>query len=198
MAERAAEGWITVTELADTLARDHGVSFKAGHTIASRLIAVAPGKQGSLAGLLREISAEVLGRPVEIDDAALAAILSPQHFVEVRTTPGGPAPSRIAEAIEQSTAALARDRGWLSDRGRLRRGGCTGSSVSGARYAPILAQYWQESSRAARRAASSGRNPGNTPADPRRRRLAAPLKQQRAQQLPVPSACQSIAARRQP
>ena len=47
MAERAAEGWITVTELADTLARDHGVPFKAGHAIASRLIAErhAPGQR---------------------------------------------------------------------------------------------------------------------------------------------------------
>jgi argininosuccinate lyase len=114
MAERALEGWITVTELADTLARDYGVSFKAGHTIASRLIAaVSAGRQGSLASLLRDISADVLGRPVEIDDAALAVILSPQHFVEVRTTPGGPAPSRIAEAIEESTGALGRDRGWF-------------------------------------------------------------------------------------
>src|SRR5262245_27587018 len=36
MAERAAHGWITVTELADTLAREHGVPFRAGHAIASR------------------------------------------------------------------------------------------------------------------------------------------------------------------
>ncbi len=121
MAERAAEGWITVTELADTLARDHGVSFKSGHTIASRLIeAACAGSEGSLASLLHDVSKEVLGRPIEIDDAALATILSPQHFVEVRTTPGGPAPSRIAEAIEVSTVALTRDRDWFEEAtGRL-------------------------------------------------------------------------------
>ena len=38
MRARAAESWVTVTELADTLARDHGVPFKAGHAIASKLI----------------------------------------------------------------------------------------------------------------------------------------------------------------
>ena len=38
MRARAAEGWVTVTELADTLARDHGVPFKAGHAIASTLV----------------------------------------------------------------------------------------------------------------------------------------------------------------
>ena len=121
MAERAAEGWTTITELADTLARDHGVPFKAGHTIASRLIAAASvPHEESLAALVRQISTEVLGQPIEIDDEVLATILSPQHFVEVRITPGGPAPSRTAEAIEESTAALARDRGWFAEAaGRL-------------------------------------------------------------------------------
>ena len=48
LAERAGQNWITITELADTLARDHGLPFKAGHTIAARLIAgsrATPGEQ---------------------------------------------------------------------------------------------------------------------------------------------------------
>ena len=115
MAQRAAEGWITVTELADTLARDHDVPFKAGHAIASRLIARASAGGGERpADLLRLISAEVLGRPIELDDATLATILSPRHFVEVRTTPGGPAPSETSKAIEESRRTLEADRAWLS------------------------------------------------------------------------------------
>src|SRR5688500_16849057 len=63
MAQRAAEGWITVTELADTLARDHGVAFTAGHAIASRLVAAASARpEAALSLLLREASAEVLER----------------------------------------------------------------------------------------------------------------------------------------
>ena len=115
MAQRAAEGWITVTELADTLARDHDVPFKAGHAIASRLIARASAGGGERpADLLRLISAEVLGRPIELDDATLATILSPRHFVEVRTTPGGPAPSETSKAIEESRRTHEADRAWLS------------------------------------------------------------------------------------
>ena len=115
MAQRAAEGWITVTELADTLARDHDVPFKAGHAIASRLIARASAGGGERpADLLRLISAEVLGRPIELDDATLATILSPRHFVEVRTTPGGPAPSETSKAMEESRRTLEADRAWLS------------------------------------------------------------------------------------
>ena len=41
MAERASQGWITVTELADTLTRDHGVPFKAAYAIASGFVATA-------------------------------------------------------------------------------------------------------------------------------------------------------------
>ena len=115
MAQRAAEGWITVTELADTLARDHDVPFKAGHAIASRLIARASAGGGERpADLLRLISAEVLGRPIELDDATLATILSPRHFVEVRTTPGGPAPSETSKAMQESRRTLEADRAWLS------------------------------------------------------------------------------------
>ena len=33
---RAGQDWITVTELADTLARDHGLPFRAGHAIAAK------------------------------------------------------------------------------------------------------------------------------------------------------------------
>jgi argininosuccinate lyase len=116
MAQRAAEGWITVTELADTLAREHGVGFKAGHAIASRLIAAASARPAAaLSTLLRETSADVLGRPIEIDDDTLRGILSPQHFVEIRKTAGGPAFSETARAIETSRSALAADRGWLSE-----------------------------------------------------------------------------------
>ena len=121
MAARAAEGWITVTELADTLAREHGVPFTAAHTIASRLVSRAGTPPGpNLTALVAEISSEVLGRPLQIDDETLARTLSPRHFIEVRTTPGGPAPSETARAIEESRRVLATDRAWFSEvSGRL-------------------------------------------------------------------------------
>ena len=119
MAARAAEGWITVTELADTLARDYAVPFRAGHAIASRLVDRAPRPGQPLSPVLRDVSREVLGREVEIDEATLARILSPEHFVEVRTTHGGPAPSETAKAIAGSEARLAADDEWLA--GRMRR-----------------------------------------------------------------------------
>ena len=75
-----------------------------------------------LSAVLRDVSLEVLGRSVEMDDDALARVLSPRHFVEVRTTPGGPAPSETARAIAASRLRLAEDDGWLKARIESLRG----------------------------------------------------------------------------
>jgi argininosuccinate lyase len=123
MAAGAARDWITVTELADTLTREYDVPFRAGHAIASRLVrrGLDPAGDG-LSAALREISSEVLGQPVQIDDESLARILSPQHFVEVRKTPGGPAPSETRRAIAASQPRLEEDQGWVSARVESLRG----------------------------------------------------------------------------
>ena len=121
LAERAAQGWITVTELADTLTRDHGVAFKKSHTIATRFVAESARRPSeSRAQILRDVSATVIGAPVEYDDAALAEILDPRHFVRVRTTIGGPAPPEMTRAITSSRETLRCDERWLADvRARL-------------------------------------------------------------------------------
>jgi argininosuccinate lyase len=117
MAERAAADWITVTELADTLAREHGVPLKSAHAISARLVKRA-GRQGAgrLSEVLHDVSLEVLGRSVDMGDESLSRVLSPRHFVGVRTTPGGPAPGETARAIAASRLCLAEDDGWLKAR----------------------------------------------------------------------------------
>ena len=110
MAERAELGWITVTELADTLAREHGLPFREGHEIASQLIQsarTAPERPLSIA--LREVSESVAGKAIVYDEAALADVLSPRHFIDVRTTYGGPAPSETARAVAASEELLKKD-----------------------------------------------------------------------------------------
>src|SRR5437762_4275221 len=86
----AADGWTTLTELADTLVRDEGLPFRTAHTIASRLIGARQREpQRSPAELLAQASREVLGSPLAYSDAALGTILSARHFVNVRRTHGG-------------------------------------------------------------------------------------------------------------
>jgi argininosuccinate lyase len=115
MAERARRGWITVTELADTLAREHGVPFTTSHAVASRFVAACSDREGgSQAAVLREVTTAMLGRAIEYDEASLATLLSARHFVEVRTTPGGPAPAVTAAAVATARRALGADQAWTN------------------------------------------------------------------------------------
>ena len=113
--EHTHAGWITATELADTFTRDHGLPFGTSHTIVARLIAArARNPDGRLADALATVSAQVLGSPLPYDDQALETALSPQHFVGVRRTHGGPAPAETARALAESEATLADDERWVS------------------------------------------------------------------------------------
>jgi argininosuccinate lyase len=110
MRTRAAEGWVTLTELADMLARDHGLPFKHGHAIAAALVrGRAARPDARLADLLAVASKDVTGREIRLSDDELSHVLSPEHFVEVRRTWGGPAPDITAAALAVSSANAAKD-----------------------------------------------------------------------------------------
>jgi argininosuccinate lyase len=115
MRQRAGENWISVTELADTLARERGLSFKAGHTIAARLVRERQAQpEASLAEVVSKISKDVTGTAIDYTDAQLADLLSPEHFVAVRRTHGGPAPEVTGAALEASRTVLAEDASWIA------------------------------------------------------------------------------------
>ena len=110
---RAADGWTTLTELADTLVRDHGLPFRTAHQIATKLIAARQAQPGKpMAQLVADASTELLGSPIVYSDTALAGILSPRHFVNVRKTHGGPAPEETGRAVSASRALLEADQQW--------------------------------------------------------------------------------------
>jgi argininosuccinate lyase len=116
LAARANQGWITVTELADTLTRDRGLPFKAAHHIASKLVeAAGKNPQTPAATLLRDVSKEVAGREIVYTDAQLAEVLSPVRFVQVRRTYGGPAPEETARASAVSAQSLTADENWSGE-----------------------------------------------------------------------------------
>ena len=113
---RAGDGWTTLTELADTLARDHGMPFRTAHAISAKLVAARTADPNApLAQLVSETSEQLLGTPVVYTEDQLADILSPRHFVAMRKTFGGPAPEETRRAAAVSRAELAEDRGWLTN-----------------------------------------------------------------------------------
>jgi len=114
---RAAEGGTTLTELADHLARTHRVPFTTAHAIAAKLLQVRRERPDApLGAVLSTVSGDLLGVPLQYSDAQIAEIMSPRHFVEVRKTPGGPAPEETARALQASRAQLAADSSWLEGR----------------------------------------------------------------------------------
>ena len=114
---RAAEGGTTLTELADHLARTHNVPFSTAHAIATRLMhARRERPDAPLGAVLSTVSGDLLGVPLQYSDAQIAAVMSPRHFVEVRKTPGGPAPEETARALKASRRQLEIDRDWLGEK----------------------------------------------------------------------------------
>jgi argininosuccinate lyase len=113
---RAAEGWTTLTELADTLVRDHGLPFRSAHAVASALVSRrAQDPATPLSDLLVAASSDIAGKQVRYTDSELAEILSPRHFVDVRRTHGGPSPVEVDRALDQSRDRLLTDQRWWAD-----------------------------------------------------------------------------------
>jgi argininosuccinate lyase len=113
---RAGDGWTTLTELADTLVREHGVPFMTAHAIAAHFVG---GRQRHpdrpFAALLTDASTEILGKPLTYSEAELTHILSPRHFVEIRKTFGGPAPEETARAAKVSREQIDADEAWWTN-----------------------------------------------------------------------------------
>jgi argininosuccinate lyase len=110
---RAGKGGTTMTELADTLVREHGLAFKTAHAIAGRVLkARVLDPDARLTETLAAVCFELLGRPIVYTEERLREILSPRYFVTVRRTPGGPASEETARAVDRSMAALSGDREW--------------------------------------------------------------------------------------
>ena len=86
--------------------------------MAAKLIAAREASPDvALSELLGDVTAEVAGRRIDYSEAALAELLSPAHFVEVRRTEGGPAPAETGSALTASRELLQRDEDWWTAAG---------------------------------------------------------------------------------
>jgi argininosuccinate lyase len=94
---------ITITELADSLVRREGLSFREGHEIAAAVARAVVAMDGDLPvdGYAPFVAAfeKACGRTTSIDAATFAELVSPEYFVAVRTRFGGPAPEPLGQAI---------------------------------------------------------------------------------------------------
>ena len=111
MLAAARRNYCTLTELADMLVRDRGLSFRTAHEVVGALTRVAlerglPGSDAITAELVNKVARDVAGRELDLKDADLRAALDPRFNVEQRSVEGGPAPSATRAAIARAMADL--------------------------------------------------------------------------------------------
>ncbi len=116
MATCANANFLTVTELADTLVRETGMSFRTAHEVVSRAVKALDGRydDAAMADLVRELmTAEHPQYPVPRLEV-LRRSLDAAHFVAIRTIPGGPALAALEPEIERSRGLVEADATWLT------------------------------------------------------------------------------------
>jgi argininosuccinate lyase len=117
LAERAADGFTTATELADTLVRQAGLSFRQAHRVASAVVQLCGADSARVTvELVAAAAHQALGREVHLAAADLRAALDPWSFVEQRVIPGGPAPSAMESHLAQMRQRLDADIAWRQSR----------------------------------------------------------------------------------
>jgi argininosuccinate lyase len=117
MRAMAGRRFVTATELADTLLREEGLSFKAAH----ELVAVAVRQAGSddpaaVAASLLAAAPRLLGRPLRMSRQEIEAALDPWRFVLVRNVEGGPSPEAVNAQLDGQSAAARAAGSWLREK----------------------------------------------------------------------------------
>ncbi|MEM8659201.1 MAG: lyase family protein, partial [Pseudomonadota bacterium] len=93
---------VTVTELADTLVRDEGLSFRQAHEIAAetaRAVIAAEQPLGAGHAAFAAAFQAQTNRETTLSANNFKRTVSPAHFVTVRDRPGGPAPAALDAAF---------------------------------------------------------------------------------------------------
>ena len=116
LARRAAADFLTVTELADTLVRAEGMSFREAHGLVAAAV-----KQCALEDDAASIADAVLAlRPsLRLTRAEIARSLDPANFVSIRTIVGGPAPEVVAAALDRARGEQRRFGLWIAAKSQL-------------------------------------------------------------------------------
>ncbi|HQX54820.1 MAG TPA: argininosuccinate lyase [Pyrinomonadaceae bacterium] len=115
--KRAGENFIAVTELADSIVRQEGLPFRISHKIVGACVrkAIEAGSDVTYE-ILQSVSRDIIGRDLQMSPDQLAAAVSPENFVAVRTIYGGTAPSETRRALAVERGFETEDEKWFSER----------------------------------------------------------------------------------
>jgi argininosuccinate lyase len=105
MKDRAAQGFSSVTALAEALHTRHQLSYRTAHRIVARtvLLAVEEGIPATSINplLVNRAAAEIIGSELALNEADLATCLDPGSFVQRHAGRGACAPEEVRRMIKQ-------------------------------------------------------------------------------------------------
>ena len=114
---RAGEGFITVTELADTLVRRDKLPFRMAHQIVAGCVQRAIERRVELSyDLLQTVARGIINRSVSLTPDEVSKALDPRNFVNVRGILGGPAPEETRRAVAVERHNEKDDEQWFETR----------------------------------------------------------------------------------
>ncbi|WP_439498631.1 argininosuccinate lyase [Bosea sp. (in: a-proteobacteria)] len=95
--------YATITELADTLVRREALPFAITHHVAAAMAKHLQATGQTLGTVpyaeFASLFHQVVGRAPALTEAEFREAVTPEHFVAVRTLPGGPAPVAMAKSL---------------------------------------------------------------------------------------------------
>ena len=105
MLENAAEGFGTMTELADLIVRARSLSFREAHEIVAQVVtqAIAKSMKPSqiTSQMVDEAAQAVIGRKVGLNATDIMRATDPVENVKVRRVQGGPAPEAVRQSLQR-------------------------------------------------------------------------------------------------
>jgi argininosuccinate lyase len=97
--------YATITELADTIVREESLPFSVAHHIAARLAKHLQATGETLLTVshatFARLFAEEAGRQPALSETVFRHVVTPDHFIAVRSLPGGPAPTALQESLSR-------------------------------------------------------------------------------------------------
>jgi argininosuccinate lyase len=111
MAHRSRRDFLTVTELADTLVRREGLSFREAHALVAQAVR-ACGSRDDPATLAEAL---LKSHPsLRLTREEIERCLDPEYFVQIRTVTGGPAREQTSSALMRAVAEQGHIEGWIA------------------------------------------------------------------------------------
>jgi argininosuccinate lyase len=117
---RTAYNFSTVTELADVMVRERGLSFREAHMVVGIVVGELCDRGGRTPDLttdmLDRVAQERLGHALGLSEASLRNAVSATANVNIRCVQGGPAPSEALRSVKASRERFAGQEAWWRER----------------------------------------------------------------------------------